>query len=139
MNVSYARTKAKSIENMIKDGVATFNGFSSVEEAKNELAKLQAFLVENDDTSQLIENAKTTKVNEKIARHNRAQSWSRKAKNDYMREFGYKWSRREDMSDFDQYSEYEASYARFTWILKSSDGRIVTVEQAMNEIKEMLS
>jgi hypothetical protein len=55
----------------------------------------------------------------------------REATNAHLRQHGYKWYRN-DAYDFDSYEESDGSYR---WELHTPDSRIVTVEQALDEIE----
>ncbi len=60
----------------------------------------------------------------------------RDAQNAHLREHGYKWEKKDvSVYDFDQYEEYDSAYADWQWILYSTDGREVSVEQALDEIE----
>lgn len=56
--------------------------------------------------------------------------WDRKQTNDYLRQHGYKWNK--EIRDWRDEGE---PVDNRVWRLRSADGRIVTVEQALDEIK----
>lgn len=78
---------------------------------------------DNDAARQAEAQRKREEAARREVRHN-----ERKARNAFLREHGYQWSK--EYADFDEFEEGEPS----EWVLRAPNGRVVDVAQALDEI-----
>lgn len=125
-------TKLTRLEK-IGDKYCTMNGFKSVEAYHAEMNNVRAEIAK---LSPVVETAQAETEEEKRANKiDRARNAGRNDMNAFLRQEGYKWQKESWGDPYQEYGDGGWEWVLWEWVLRSADGRAVTIEQAFDEIK----